>query len=136
MPEAEVAYDLLRRKIKETLREVPWVSETFVLHSKDDYLKKIRESGYFAYAREVLFSNAETCTRERLKKLMLSMSTTQKVLAVRPDLIEDDIRTFEQIIDHVYTEESFKIMFCYRMRLGIKKINKMEVKNNGWLSLF
>ena len=118
--EAEKAYERIYGRVKEIEAEVPEVRDSFIRYPKDKHLENIIASGYFTYARELLFSNSETCTRERFRNIVLSQGSTQTILKKCPELIEKELAEFHAEIDACFDSEPFEIEFCYRMRVGIK----------------
>lgn len=118
--QAEKAYMALYHKILELERNTKDISRTFVRYSKDNHLNNIRNSGYFRYAREILFSNTEKCTAERFINIILSQGSLQTILKRSPELIKDDVDTFVNTIQILFDKKEFDIDFCYRMRIGIK----------------
>lgn len=118
--QAEKAYMALYGKVREIEKNTAEISESFIRYSKENHLKNIRESGYFRYARELVFSNTEKCTAERLIGILLSQGSLQTILKRRPELIESDITAFSDTIRSLFGEREFDIGFCYRMRIGVK----------------
>lgn len=118
--QAEKAYMQLYDKVKLIESEVPKIKNSFVRYPKNKHLDNITQSGYFTYTRELLFSNAEACTKERFCNIILSQGSTQAVLKKCPDLIEKELKAFYDEIDSCFEKEPFEIEFCYRMRVGIK----------------
>lgn len=118
--EAEKAYMSLYGRVLEIESQVPEVKDTFVRYSKDKHLENIIKSGYFTYAREILFSNREKCTKERFRNIILSQGSMQTILKKCPELIEKELASFYEAIDSCFGEETFDIDFCYRMRIGVK----------------
>jgi len=118
--QAEKAYMTLYNKISEIEKNTPEINNTFVRYSKDCHLKNIQNSGYFRYARELLFSNTEDCTAERFINIILSQGSLQTILKRSPELIEDDVEKFSSTIKSLFDKQTFDIDFCYRMRIGIK----------------
>lgn len=118
--EAENAYMRLYGKVLEIESQVPDIKDSFIRYSKDKHLENIKQSGYFAYAREVLFCNAEKCTKERFCNILLSQGSTQAILKKCPELIEKELDIFYGTIDSCFDKEPFDIEFCYRMRIGVK----------------
>ncbi|MEI6579795.1 MAG: class I SAM-dependent methyltransferase, partial [Eubacteriales bacterium] len=94
--------------------------DSFKRWDKNNHLKNIQESGYFRYAREIVFSNKEDCTAERLIKLALSQGGLQNILNAKPELINGKIDEFSTVINELFGEREFELDFCYRMRLGVK----------------
>lgn len=118
--EAEKAYMQLYGRVLEIESQVPEVKDTFLRYSKDKHLENIIGSGYFTYARELLFSNTEECTKERFRNIILSQGSTQAILKKCPELIEKELDVFYKAIDSCFDKEPFDIDFCYRMRIGVK----------------
>lgn len=118
--EAEKAYMQLYGRVLEIESQVPEIKDTFLRYSKDKHLENIIGSGYFTYARELLFSNTEECTKERFRNIILSQGSTQTILKKCPELIENELDVFYKAIDSCFDKESFNIEFCYRMRIGVK----------------
>ena len=87
---------------------------------KDGHLSRIRESGHFVYARELLFSNSEPCTAERLAALAASRSGFQKVLSAAPERAGPLLAGFLRLAEDLFGETEFSVAFCYRMRVGVK----------------
>ena len=117
---ADKAYEQIYGRVKEIEAEVPEVRDSFVRYPKDKHLENIIRSGYFTYARELLFSNRESCTRERFCNIVLSQGSTQTILKKCPELIEKELAEFHAAINSCFDSEPFEIEFCYRMRVGIK----------------
>ncbi len=120
--EAEKAYARLYDRVKEIEAQVPEIRESFIRYSKDKHLENIIKSGYFVYARELLFSNTEACTKERFCNIILSQGSTQAILTKCPELIEKQLAEFKEAINFCFGDEPFDIEFCYRMRIGVKHI--------------
>lgn len=118
--EAEKAYMTLYKKLKEIEKSSDAIKDSFVRYNKDKHLANIKESGYFRYAREILFTNTEQCSAERFINILLSQGSMQEVLKKSPQLVEKDIAEFKQHIKTLFGEQNFEIDFCYRMRIGIK----------------
>ncbi|MDE7303745.1 MAG: class I SAM-dependent methyltransferase [Oscillospiraceae bacterium] len=118
--EAEKAYMTLYDKVNDIESEVPEIRDSFTRYSKDKHLENIINSGYFTYAREILFSNTEECTKERFCNILLSQGSTQAILKKCPELIKKELDIFYEAIDSYFDKEPFDIEFCYRMRIGVK----------------
>lgn len=118
--QAEKAYMELYGKIKQIEGSVEEISESFVRYPKSEHLKNIAGCGYFVYTRELLFANAESCTKSRFKNIIMSQGSLQTILKKRPELILEDIEKFNTAADELFEDDEFEIEFCYRMRIGIK----------------
>ena len=120
--EAEKAYARLYGKVLEIEASVPEIKESFIRYPKDKHLENIIKSGYFTYVRELLFSNTESCTKERFRNIILSQGSTQTIMKKYPELIEKQLEEFNEAINSCFDSEPFNIEFCYRMRIGVKNI--------------
>ena len=119
--EMERAYYTLHSKIKKLAKE--HLGENAPLNSqrpKNKHLSQMNDSGVFAYTREIAYLSTESFTADRLKRLLLSISSTQFVLRHLPHLIADDLTAFFTFVDQTYGDESFDVSFSYHVRLGIK----------------
>lgn len=119
--QAEEAYMALYGKAKQLEQTLPAVRESFVRYDKNNHLENIRQSGYFRYCREIVFSNTERCTARRLVELLLSQGSLQAVRRHAPGPIETAIAQFSRRMEEIYGDGAFDIDFCYRMRVGIKQ---------------
>ncbi len=117
---AEKEYMRLYARVRELEEALPEVKETFVRYPKDRHLSNIRESGDFRYSRELLFSNTESCTADRLIRLLLSQGSLQTILKKAPDRIVPELETFQKTVRELLGNREFSVDFCYRMRVGIK----------------
>lgn len=118
--QVEKAYTTLFEKVRKIETENPTIKDSFVRYDKDKHLENIIESHQFRYAREIVFSNTETCTAERLVKLALSQGSLQAILKNKKSLIENDTDAFIRLVKNTFNEREFDISFSYRMRIGIK----------------
>jgi len=92
----------------------------FTRWDKGQHLRNIQNSGYFRYTREIVFSNQEKCTATRFIDLALSQGGIQGILKVQPEMIIPFVDKFEETIHSIFRNEEFNIVFCYRMRVGVK----------------
>lgn len=120
VPKAEKAYSTLYEKVKRLEKELPDVSDSFVRYPKDKHLQNIKDSRYFYYCRELLFSNSEEFDANRFINVILSQGSLQTVLKLHPELIFDDISKFKKEIHGIFGNLRFEADFCYRMRIGVK----------------
>lgn len=118
--QAEKAYTELFRKVLEIEETNPDVKNSFVRWNKEGHLANIRRSGVFTYAREIVFSNTEKCTSERLAELAKSQGGLQTILKKAPEMIEKDLVAFEKAVSATFGQDEFDIDFGYRMRIGVK----------------
>lgn len=118
--EAEIAYSQLLNKVRFIELENKDIFKTFQRWNKDKHLQNIKQSGYFKYCREIVFMNKEKCNAERFIGIALSQGGLQTIMKNQPDLVEKDIELFEKKIKTFYGNSEFDIIFCYRMRIGVK----------------
>lgn len=117
---AEKAYMDVYSKVKSFETTLPKIQDTFTRYPKTKHLANMDQSGYFAYTREIVFVNQEPCSKERFRQMLLSQGGVQAVLREYPNLIQHDLEEFQHTIDQIWSDETFEIEFCYRMRIGIK----------------
>ncbi len=115
-----MAYNKLINKVHAIERDNPNIKSTFNRWNKDRHLQNIWDSGYFGYAREIVFHNIEKSDADRFIGIALSQGGLQTILKIKPSLIEDDIIEFQNTVKNSYGNIEREIMFCYRMRIGIK----------------
>ena len=118
--EAEKAYTKLYEKVQKYEKELPDVKNTYIRYSKEKHLANMKASGYFRYCREIVFSNTENCTAQRLVNMLLSQGGVHIILRLHPELIHEEMEHFQKAIDRLYLEKTFDIDFSYRMRIGVK----------------
>ena len=118
--EAEMAYERLMSEVERIEDAEPSLQSASVKWDKEGHLHNIAQSGHFRYVRELVFSNTEHCTAERLIGLALSQGGLQAVLKACPDDILPELGRFRETISEIYGAEEFRIDFCYRMRIGVK----------------
>ncbi|KPU44010.1 putative methyltransferase YcgJ [Oxobacter pfennigii] len=118
--QADQAYDILYKKVRELEEKLPDVKDTFIRYNKEEHLSNIKNSCYFRYAREIVFSNTELCTSERFINIIISQGSLQAIITKYPELLLDDIVAFKNKIIRLFQDEMFEIDFSYRMRLAVK----------------
>jgi len=117
---AELMYQQLFQSVNGIEATNPDIKDTFNRWDKNNHLSNIKNSGYFKFVREIVFTNRENCTAERFIAIALSQGGLQTILKKHPDIILPQLNKFETQIKDIFKEEEFKIDFCYRMRIGIK----------------
>ncbi len=116
----ELAYTRLIDRVHRLEETEPALRSRFVRFPKSKHLQNIRDSGYFRYVRELVFSHEEACTADRLRALAYSQGGLQGVLRWNPAAIAEPLAAYEQAVADCCPEGSFPITFCYRMRIGIR----------------
>jgi len=117
----EIAYNNLEEKEDTIEATNPEYKDTFIQYPKDCHLDNIRKSGYFEYAREIVFANTESCDADRYYKIALSQGGIQSILKKNPDLIAMELAAFKAEVEKHFQDKVLPIDFCYRLRLGVKK---------------
>lgn len=118
-PNTEIAYMNLFNKVRFIEEENKEICQTFHRWDKNNHLKNMIESGLFKYCREIVFDNSEKCDIERFLALAQSQGGLQTILKHSPQLIANDYINFQKAIYKSF-EGINKVIFCYRMRVGIK----------------
>ena len=118
--EVENACAILFKKVWEIEETNPIVRGTFFRWDKEGHLHNIRESGWFHFTHEIIFSNTEPCTANRFIELAKSQGGLQTILKKAHGLIADDLHRFERAVFNVFGEHEFDVDFGYRMRVGMK----------------
>lgn len=117
---AEGAYMRLYEKVRRLEREMPDVNATFTRYPKSEHLNHMRESGWFAYCREIVFQNTEFADTQRFVSLLLSQGSLQTLLRLHPECIEADFARFREEVTTLLPTGQFPLTFCYRMRVGVR----------------
>jgi len=120
-PVCDAALDSAYQKLDEYFDKVETDVSEFNKYPKNRHLENIRNSGYFKYAREIVFANTENCDADRYYRFALSQGGTQVILRKNPALIENEMAEFQVAVNKFFGDKTLPIEFCYRMRLGIKK---------------
>ncbi|MHB1316211.1 MAG: class I SAM-dependent methyltransferase [Christensenellales bacterium] len=119
-PEAELAYHELMHKASIIEKENSTLESSFFRWDKNKHLSSIEKSGYFRYAREIVFINSEPCTANRLVNIALSQGGVQSILKLQPEALSGEINKYREKVCAVFGDRNFTIDFCYRMRISIK----------------
>ena len=117
--QVERAYADLFERVGKAEKELG-LESTFTRWNKNHHLANIQVSGHFRYAREIVFSNAESCTADRLLGLALSQGGLQAVLRVDPSAVTKELEAYKAALQSFFGDNTFEVSFCYRMRIGVK----------------
>jgi ubiquinone/menaquinone biosynthesis C-methylase UbiE len=118
--EAELAYQELFALVSEIENTDPLIRDTFIRWEKKNHLANMKASGYFTFAREIVFSNREHGTARRFISLAKSQGGLQTILKEKPEIIVNQLKAFEDKINALFEGKELEFDFCYRMRIGIK----------------
>lgn len=114
---AELACRKLSDAVKELEREFP---DPGVRWDKERHLERMERSGYFRYARELVFANEERFTAGRLAAAAASRSNLHRMLEEAPDRMRPRWEEYERTVKEIFGTGEFSAGLCYRMRIGIK----------------
>jgi len=117
---AEKAFIELIARAEETERSDASLRGRFVKWDKEKHLTNIINSGYFRFAREIVFSNAESCDAERFVGLALSQGSIQSIIKLRPGALASYIDAFRETVFSEFGRLKRPVHFCYRMRIAVK----------------
>jgi ubiquinone/menaquinone biosynthesis C-methylase UbiE len=118
--EADMAFEGLFDMIAAIEKEYPDIGSRHKMWNKNRHLENIRNSGYFRFAREIVFSNREKCTAERFVKIAQSQGALQNILKQKRELIEKHFEAFKKTVFSAFGDGEFDIDFGYRMRIAVK----------------
>lgn len=116
----ESSYLHLMKRADQLIDERISKDEQALKRNKEEHLQLIRESGHFRYAREIVFHNEEDCTANRYVGLALSQGGVQTAFKLGAVELQETVDQFQREVEEYFQQETRKIMFSYRMRLGIK----------------
>ncbi|MNN70824.1 hypothetical protein D3C81_1867040 [compost metagenome] len=87
---------------------------------KAGHLARIKASGFFTYAREIVFHHTESCDAQRYIGLTLSQGGIQSVLKLDPSTLKQDIAGFAAEVEQFFQGRTLPVLISYRMRTGVK----------------
>lgn len=117
--EAELAYKEFNKRVHE-LEETYGIEKKINRWSKNEHLARIRESGQFSYAREILVHSVETGNAKRLVGLALSFGSVQDLLKRGASENEIGLDDLKEAAERTLGDEHSTWYFCYRIRIGVK----------------
>lgn len=118
--QAEQLYHSLFSKVNQLEMREPVLRDNQRKWAKDNHLINMSRSGYFRFTRQVLVSKTELGDAERFIKLALSQGGIQNILKHRPEVITDELVTFEKGVKAVFGGQPRRFHFSYRVNIGIK----------------
>lgn len=119
-PGIEARYNELITAADDLLAGLQPVTEQAYKWDKEGHLARIKASGLFSYAREIVFHHTESCDAQRYVGLMLSQGGIQTVLKLAPAALEQDIAGFTSDVEQFFQGRTLEVMISYRMRIGVK----------------
>lgn len=117
---AEYAFRKFAKTLKDIETNDPDISATFVRWSREKHLGSLTQCGYFTFIREIVFSNTESFTAERLIRMVLSLGGLQTVLKRKPEAIRDSLAEFKEDVRAIFGGQPFEAQFGYRVTVGVK----------------
>ncbi|KAI7266590.1 hypothetical protein KC345_g8134 [Hortaea werneckii] len=119
-PDIEARYNQLIATSDALLAELQPIAEQARKWDKEGHLARIKASGAFAYAREIVFHNTEPCDAERYIGLALSQGGIQTVLKLGSSPLEQEIAEFSAQVKNYFRGRTLQVLISYRMRVGVK----------------
>lgn len=116
----EERYNDLISKADEILAALLPDAERAHKWDKEGHLSRIKDSGHFSFAREIVFHNLESCDAERYIGLTLSQGGVQSVMKLDATLLDQDIADYAAAVEEHFQGRSLEVLISYRMRIGIK----------------
>lgn len=116
----EDRYNQLISKSEELLASLLPDSERAHKWDKEGHLSRIKASGLFSFAREIVFHNLELCDAQRYVGLALSQGGVRTVLKLDAPLLNQDVADYSAIVEQHFQGHTLEVPICYRMRMGIK----------------
>lgn len=87
---------------------------------KEQHLHQIQQSGFFSFAKEIVFHNWEECDATRYANIALSQGGIQTALKLGVEEIDNAFQEFKSLVEEAFAEETKEVLFSYRMRFGVK----------------
>lgn len=119
-PDIEARYSHLIATSEALLTELQPAAEQARKWDKEGHLARMKASGVFTYAREIVFHNTENCDAQRYVGLMLSQGGIQTVLKLAPAALTQDIAGFTADVEQFFQGRTLPVLISYRMRVGVK----------------
>lgn len=89
-------------------------------HTKDGHLNRIRESGHFGYARELVLHSRDRGSAERIVGMALSLGPLTVLLNEGVSEDEVGLAGLREAAARALGEREVEIFLGYRVRLGVK----------------
>jgi SAM-dependent methyltransferase len=89
-------------------------------HTKDGHLDRIRGSGHFRYAREIVLHSRELGSPERIVGMALSLGPLTVMLKEGVSEEEVGLAALREVAARVLGDREVEMFLCYRVRLGVR----------------
>jgi SAM-dependent methyltransferase len=113
--EVEAAFEEMVRRVgmRRALRGQP-------RHTKDMHLERIRDSGLFRFAREVVLHSRERGSAERIVGMALSLGPLVVMLNEGVSEEEVGLAGLREAAEKALGVRDVELFLCYRVRLGVR----------------
>jgi ubiquinone/menaquinone biosynthesis C-methylase UbiE len=118
--EVEAAYERLIAKSETVIAELIPEQDRAVKADKEQHLGRIRASGKFKYAREIVFHNMERCDADRYVGIALSQGGVRVVQKQGSNALDEELAEFREVAERYFAGQELDVLFSYRLRLGVK----------------
>ncbi|MEK3880574.1 class I SAM-dependent methyltransferase [Paenibacillus sp. FSL M7-0420] len=119
-PAIEARYNRLIAASDDLLTELQPDTDQASKWDKEGHLGRIKASGRFTYAREIVFHNTESCDTQRYIGLALSQGGIQSLLKLSPTSLVQDIAEFSAEVEAFFQGRTLQVPISYRMRIAVK----------------
>jgi SAM-dependent methyltransferase len=89
-------------------------------YAKESHLERIKASGHFRYAREIVFHSRERADAERVVGMALSLGPLTVLLRDGKSEDEVGLRALREAAKRSLGDREAEIFFGYRIRLGVR----------------
>jgi len=89
-------------------------------YAKESHLERIRASGHFRYAREIVFHSRERADAERIVGMVLSLGPLTVLLRDGKSEDEVGLTSLREAAKRSLGDREAEIFFGYRIRLGVR----------------
>ena len=89
-------------------------------YSKEGHLERIKASGHFRYAREIVFHSRDRADAERIVGMALSLGPLTVLLEDGKSEDELGLTALREAADRALGEREAEIFLGYRIRLGVR----------------
>jgi SAM-dependent methyltransferase len=87
---------------------------------KEEHLERIRSSGLFRFAREVVLHAAEEGSAEKLMGMVFSLGPMVVLLGEGAPEVEERLERLREVVERTMGARTLPWYVCYRVRLGVK----------------
>jgi ubiquinone/menaquinone biosynthesis C-methylase UbiE len=116
----EEAYRKLIAMADERIAQLADPQQIARKRDKEEHLEQIRASGFFRFAKEIVFHKTEWFDAERFVGLALSQGGIQTVFKLGSGELDAEIESFKALVERHFLGRSLEALLSYRMRLGVK----------------